>query len=439
MKNKTITCLALILTFSAMTACGGQNTASSPESSAEITTAAQTTAAEATAAETTVTTIEAATSETSEETTSEITAEGTASVSDVVSVWFEDALDARTLTINEDGTFTLEYKGGGARYGTVTIDYEEFGDGTKRPWYHLCEDDGNIWLSFAGDMDGEQLLDIWGIPEDEDEVHFRRDIAIRDEGDNSDEPNEYGYYPVSDPSETNISIDTIEGGWYCSEEDDYIVFTDVHTKELFTRDFVITYSEGTIDEGIVTLEYSLNPDDSKEYWYNLYLYDGTFFMGFSVSGELPLNDLYAGQSGEPHFVRDASYENPLEDNLSGSYGTPFDEYIGQWKSETQWNGSDLYIKISEDHGSIIAEVTSHSAVADYQWTYICEGSDDGTYIDCTGGGTLIRTDYDPNGDMQDPETVYSDGTARFNIKGGTLFWEDCKEDTARQVGFGKVE
>ena len=41
--------------------------------------------------------------------------------------------------------------------------------------------------------------------------------------------------------------------------------------------------------------------------------------------------------------------------------------------------------------------------------------------------------------MQDPVTVYTDGTARFNIKGGTLFWSDEKENIAQQVGFGKVE
>ena len=40
--------------------------------------------------------------------------------------------------------------------------------------------------------------------------------------------------------------------------------------------------------------------------------------------------------------------------------------------------------------------------------------------------------------MQEPVTVYSDGGAKFNIKGGTLFWDEFKEGTARQVGFIKI-
>ena len=127
-----------------------------------------------------------------------------------------------------------------------------------------------------------------------------------------------------------------------------------------------------------------------------------------------------------------------ENNGSGSYENPFDEYIGQWRSEVQWNGSDYYIQITRDREIINVEVSAHSAVADYQWNYTCLCSEDGTYIECTNGGTLKRTDYAPNGDVQEPVTVYSDGSAKFNIKGGTLFWEDCKEGTARQVGFSKI-
>lgn len=427
-KNIIVSCFALLLTISAMTACGGQTNTTAPNTAADTTTAAQTTtAAETTASETTV----AATEAVSETTTEAAADECTASVKDVVSVWFEDALDPRTLTINEDGTFTLEYKGGGARYGTVKIDYEEFGDGTKRPWYQLCEDDGTIWLSFAGDMDGGQLLDIWGIPADEDEVHFRRDIAIRDESIDDPDPNEYGYYPIYSSNGSNISIENLEGMWRCDSEDEYL---SVYECGIYTGKFVITYSDYTIEEGTVSLEYCLNPDDSKEIWYNFYTYDGKYLLGFVAGEDVPINDLYAGQSGDPHFVRESSSSEEGVDNYD-----PFYEYIGQWKSETQWNGNDLYIKISDDHGSIIAEVTAHSAVADYQWTYICTGSEDGTYIECTSGGTLIRTDYAPNGDIQEPETVYSDGTAKFNIQGGTLFWEESKEDTARQIGFSKVE
>ena len=119
-KNNTIMSIVVMLTITVLTACGGQKTASTPDTAAETTTA-QTTVAETAASETTVTATELKTVDTSAETTKEA-AEGVASVKDIASVWFEDALDARTLTINDDGTFTLEYKGGGSRVGTVTID-----------------------------------------------------------------------------------------------------------------------------------------------------------------------------------------------------------------------------------------------------------------------------------------------------------------------------
>lgn len=41
-------------------------------------------------------------------------------------------------------------------------------------------------------------------------------------------------------------------------------------------------------------------------------------------------------------------------------------------------------------------------------------------------------------DILDPVTVYTDGTAKFSIKGGVLFWQECGEDIAREVGFRKI-
>ncbi len=132
---------------------------------------------------------------------------------------------------------------------------------------------------------------------------------------------------------------------------------------------------------------------------------------------------------------------PTEENAileSDSCEDPFDEYIGQWESSTQWNGTNFNIQISRDCEIINVEITAHSSVADYLWDYSCICSEDGTFIECTGGGTMLRTDYAPDGNIQGPVIVYTDGTARFNIKGGTLFWSDSKDGTAAQVGFSKI-
>ncbi len=411
-KNRMISCIALITLMASLTACGAGTDA--PAASSAETTAAQTTTAapETTTAETTTTTAASTTAETTSETASETkapAAENTASVSDVASVWFEDALDARTLTINEDGTFILEYKGGGARYGTVKTDYEEFGDGTKRPWYYLYEDE-DLWLAFPGDPDGEQLLDIWGTPADEDEVHFRRDIALRDEGIDDPDPNEYGYYPAYSSPAGSVSIMALDGTWRSGDE--YIYF---HDGSLYTGEFVITHSDKTIEEGYVDLEYSLNPDDSKEYWYNLYTNTGDFIMGFGVSGELPLNDLYAGQSGDPHYVR--------EDDENGSVSA--DDFIGVW------GVGRITTVIEEDGGDYLVNIHwSSSAAEGSVWEYRCYY--DGGVLRCDGIGTRNDYVFDEDGN-EDVNEIYNDGSATFEIVDGSLIWNDEKDDMGDSV------
>ena len=54
----------------------------------------------------------------------------------LMGTWYEDgALDSRTLIIDEDGAFTLEYAGGGALYGTIEITTEGLPDDTESYWY----------------------------------------------------------------------------------------------------------------------------------------------------------------------------------------------------------------------------------------------------------------------------------------------------------------
>lgn len=161
-------------------------------------------------------------------------------------------------------------------------------------------------------------------------------------------------------------------------------------------------------------------------------------------GDAPFSQTFdIVRTAEGFRIANAAEVEFIDDHAEEKYDAssdknPFDEYIGQWRSEAQWNSSDYYIQITGDRETMNVEVSSHSAVADYQWNYTCLCSEDGTYIECTNGGILKRTDYAPNGDMQEPVTVYSDGSAKFNIKGGMLFWEDCREGTARQVGFSKI-
>lgn len=411
-KNIIVSCIVLSALTASMTACGAQTAPTAPEVTVSETTAAQTTAAaETTTAETTTakateTTAAKTTAETTaSEKTEDLSAEGSASVKDITGVWFEDALDARTLTINEDGTYTLEYKGGGSRSGSVAIDYETFGDGSKRAWYVLSEGGDESWISFPENEDGSQLLDIWAFDED-GEIHFRRDIAIKDEG--LDEPNEYGYYLVTDMPASGISISALNGTWKC-DDGSYIHF---HDGDLYSGSFVVTYADKTIDEGYVQLEYSLNPDDSKEYWYNLYKYGGEFFLGFGVSGDIPLDDLYAGQSGDPHYTREESSSDSAED------------FFGVWAC------GRITANIGEDPAGEYITVDIHwsaSASEGATWTYYCTYDEAENVLRCKGLGSRLDYSYSDDGTLTD-SSVYDESDAVFEIKDGALTWSDDKED-----------
>ena len=204
--------------------------------------------------------------------------------------------------------------------------------------------------------------------------------------------------------------------------------------------YELTYRGGGKECGKIEIEIQDIDGTHSNAWYCFFKADGSKWEDFrlSWSDDMPPRLCSGFDSSAISFVMSGDYSPAEENKTPVTAENPFDEYIGQWASETQWNGNNYYIQISRNRESINAEVSAHSAVADYLWNYSCVCSEDGTYIECTGGGTLSRTDHAPNGDILEPVTVYSDGTARFNIKGGTLFWEDCKEGTARQVGFSKI-
>lgn len=204
--------------------------------------------------------------------------------------------------------------------------------------------------------------------------------------------------------------------------------------------YELAYRGGGKEYGKIEIEIQDIDGTHSNTWYCFFKSDGSKWedLRLSWSDDMPPRLCSGFDSSAISFVMSGDY-SPVEVNKTPvTAENPFDEYIGQWAGETQWNGNNYYIQISRDRESINAEVSAHSAVADYLWNYSCVCSEDGTYIECTGGGTLSRTDHAPNGDILEPVTVYSDGAARFNIKGGTLFWEDSKEGTARQVGFSKI-
>lgn len=109
--------------------------------------------------------------------------------------------------------------------------------------------------------------------------------------------NQYGYYEENDLPENGLSVGVLEGKWTYAQSE--LTFKDCGR---YRGSFTMTHEDST-ESGYVQLEYSLTPDNKREYWYNLYHDDGTFVIGFSVSGDIPLDDLYSGQDGAKHYTR----------------------------------------------------------------------------------------------------------------------------------------
>ena len=116
-----------------------------------------------------------------------------------------------------------------------------------------------------------------------------------------EQPNEYGFYPMTELPPTSVSVTDLEGTWH--NGDDTITFYNCNG---LSGQFDMV-SAGKSVQGKVKFEYSYLEDGLVEWWYNLYDNDGTFVIGFYTESGIQLADIYAGKSREIHYTR------PLEE------------------------------------------------------------------------------------------------------------------------------
>lgn len=225
----------------------------------------------------------------------------------------------------------------------------------------------------------------------------------------SDGANKYGYYTVPEPLQTSISVRSLTGDW--TDGGSVIEFADC---DLLKGKFHAFGGDKSVS-GTVVLEYTLNPDNTQEYWFNLYDDDGEFYKGFKATGEIPFNDLYTGQSGEQHFRRYT--DDPL----------PFD-FLGSWE-----NGG-VEANITEDGtGSytVIVEWPEEETIT--RWKYICYFDEDSHKLVCNGNGTCTDSKRSDDGTFTD-EIKYENASALFSIDDVYLIWQD--DNDTRDDGWG---
>ena len=114
--------------------------------------------------------------------------------------------------------------------------------------------------------------------------------------------NAYGFYSIDEPPASSISVASLSGTW--TNADDTAQTLDIAAGgDFYSGSFTLSDGTGVINSGYVRFEYALEPDGSPSFWYTFYDNSGALWEAFGASGEVPLNDIYAGQSGFPHFTR----------------------------------------------------------------------------------------------------------------------------------------
>lgn len=324
-----------------------------------------------------------------------------ADIRKIIGTWYEaDVLDSRTLTIKEDGTFELAYRGGGAQYGTVKAETAQNPDGSAVIWYNLYESDGAFLTGFQDS--GSVMNDLYS--GQDGAMHFVRAAENQ-----------------TAASDTDIA--PLIGEWYYEQQDPQngALYDDAGFVSV-AADCTYTYQPkdgSALKRGTIKVDYDEYPDGSKVPFWAFYDNDGQFFIGIYCTQD-SLDTFYVGNGGSERLVRRYGDENP------------FEEYVGQWQCDR------CSITISTQGTGYGVEIHwADSASEDNVWNYSCVCSDDGTFMECLGGGTLTHIVTAEDG-TETRTVIYDDGTAVFNIKGGTLFWQDVKEDKGHQMGFKKI-
>lgn len=177
------------------------------------------------------------------------------------------------------------------------------------------------------------------------------------------------------------------------------------------------------EKGKVTISYEEHETGEKVPWYDFKKEDGEFWTSFAVDteNETP-NDLYSGQDGAMHFIREGSEKI-----------TP-DDYLGN-----SWSYGRCYITIDKVKKNYVVSIRwSSSASESSNWTYNCTFDEEKSCLVCKGGAIREEVSVNKKGKVKS-KTIYKDGSGSFVIKGGTLRWIDDKENSGYDMYFVKEE
>lgn len=211
------------------------------------------------------------------------------------------------------------------------------------------------------------------------------------------------------PTDVSPEIANLVGTWY----EDGLSVLDPRTLTVSEDgSYTLVYKGGGASYGTVKAEYEEHPDGTKSLWYNFYEEDGTFWAGFAADESDPVpGEIYSGQDGEMHFLREGYVRTAAED------------YLGVWAC------GRITVAITKEKKYYDVNVSWASSAAEYdRWNYHCQFDEvTGTLI-CTSGATHVNSVVSESGEEK-VKVLYQDGSGSFQLKNGVLHWYDDQDGT----------
>ena len=245
--------------------------------------------------------------------------------------------EAGTVTVScdeETGCAVYTYRdssSGAVQTGKVTASYQMFPDCGVLIWYCFYDSEGEFWIGAQGpSADNRNTLTIGQVGE---QILTHAEAV----------PNDYGFYDADDAPESGVSVTALNGEWVnpyvpSGNWEGCAVSFFFECYALYNGYFIMTISDDEMSDaemfGSVRLQYQLDEDGFRKYYYVLYT-DNELFLMFDVTGDLPLDVISTVGEESLSFVRsaepyEADYDMQLYDAVVAPAGLSTQNLLGEW-------------------------------------------------------------------------------------------------------------
>ncbi len=219
--------------------------------------------------------------------------------------WEAADVDGRVFNIYQNGAYTVTYTDDSTENGFITIGSKMFAEDDGGKWYNFYNESGMAWIGFP-------------VTENKTVNELKAgDFTLRRKTNKYGDPlNQYGFYEPAEYPAAGLSTAALIGTWNDAANTE-AVLTITEGRSFYNSKFEYINGTETV-RGFIDLEYLIDTEGSKEYRYNFYNIDGTFWYSFKADGNVPLNDIYSGNDEEIHFLRQEDEKNADKSEIAAA-------------------------------------------------------------------------------------------------------------------------